>query len=63
MAQNFDLKTLSVTELKALSYDFQILLAQTQQNIQVIAQELKSRTSATSPTASQEAVKDDKASK
>ena len=43
MAQNIDLKTLSVTELKAIAYDLQILMAQTQQNLQVIVQELKAR--------------------
>jgi hypothetical protein len=43
MAQNLDLKALSVTELKALAYDLQALMAQTQQNLQVVGQELKSR--------------------
>lgn len=53
MAQNFDLKTLSVTELKALAYDFQMLLAQTQQNLQVVAQELKTRQQAVPTTGGQ----------
>ena len=50
MAQNLDLKTLSVTELKAIAYDLQMLIAQTQQNLQIVAQELKSRQVAPQPT-------------
>lgn len=43
-----DLKTLSVTELKALAYDQLALLEVTQQNIQLINKELKDRANASS---------------
>jgi hypothetical protein len=39
-----DIKTLSITELKALGFDQLTLLNQTQRNLALIEQELASRT-------------------
>lgn len=41
--QSIDLKSLSVTDLKALAYDLNILMGRTQQNLKVVVQELESR--------------------
>jgi hypothetical protein len=43
MATNINLKTMSVVELKAISYDLQMLFAQTQNNLKIVSQELQSR--------------------
>ena len=50
MAQIFDLKQASVTELKALAFDLNVLITRTQQNLKIVMQELESR----SETISQE---------
>jgi hypothetical protein len=44
-----DIKTLSITELKALGYEQITLLNQTQNNLRLIEQEINSRTP-TQPT-------------
>ena len=55
MAQQTDIKTLDIVQLKALAYDLQLLLTQTQQNLQIVAQEIKYRQNPDSHKASDKA--------